>query len=88
MGTRIQRLVPLGKPHVQEKPPKPLLSLEEAAKAMGIGINSLKGLIADGTVYSIPVGDTGKHRRVPVAEVEKWRTGGYDQRSPGTSQSQ
>lgn len=72
----------------QTKPTKPLLSLEDAARAMGIGIGSLKLLIADGTVYSIPVGDTGKHRRVPVAEVEKWRTGRYDHGTSGASQGQ
>jgi len=88
MGARVQRLVPLGKLVTQEKPTKPLLSLEEAAKAMGIGMPSLKGLIADGTVYSIPVGDTGKHRRVPVAEIEKWRTGRYDHGTSGASQGQ
>jgi len=78
----------LAKPAVQTKPTKLLLSLEDAARAMGIGINSLKGLIEAGTVYSIPVGDTGKHRRVPVAEVEKWRTGRYDHRTSGASQGQ
>lgn len=83
VGARVQRLVSLGKPAMQGKPPKPLLSLEAAAKAMGIGMPSLKELIADGTVYSIPVGLTGKYRRVPVAEVDKWRTGGYDNRASG-----
>lgn len=88
MGARVQRLVPIGKPTVQDKPAKPLLSLEAAAKAMGIGMPSLKELIADGTVYSIPVGLTGKYRRVPVAEVDKWRTGGYDNRASGGSSGQ
>jgi hypothetical protein len=78
----------IAKPAVQTKPTKLLLSLEDAARAMGIGINSLKGLIADGTVFSIPVGDTGKHRRVPVAEIEKWRTGRYDHGTSGASQGQ
>ena len=78
----------MAKPAIQPKPPKLLLSLEDAARAMGIGISSLKSLIADGTVYSIPVGDTGKHRRVPVAEVEKWRTGRYDHGTSGASQGQ
>lgn len=82
MGGRVQRVSPM------TKPAKVLLSLEDAARAMGIGINSLKGLIANGTVYSIPVGDTGKHRRVPVAEVEKWRTGRYDHGTSGASQGQ
>lgn len=88
MGARVQRLVPLGKPTVPDKPAKPLLSLEAAAKAMGIGMPSLKELIADGTVFSIPVGLTGKYRRVPVAEVDKWRTGGYDNRTPGGGNGQ
>ena len=75
-------------PPMQAKPVKPLLSLEDAARAMGIGIGSLKLLIADGTVYSSPVGEAGKHRRVPVAEVEKWRTGHNGQRASGTVDSQ
>jgi len=78
----------MAKPAAPAKPTKLLLSLEDAARAMGIGISSLKGLIADGTVYSIPVGDTGKHRRVPVAEIEKWRTGRYDHGTSGASQGQ
>lgn len=88
MGARVQRVVPMTKPPAQAKPPKLLLSLEDAARALGIGIGSLKLLIADGTVYSIPVGDSGKHRRVPVAEVEKWRTGSYGYRTPGARQGE
>lgn len=85
MGARIQRVVPMAKAPSPTKPAKLLLSQEEAARAMGIGIDSLKRMMADGTVYSIPVGDTGKQRRIPVAEVEKWRTGSYDHRASGAS---
>lgn len=88
MGARIQRVGPIAKQAAPNKPPKLLLSQEEAARALGIGIDSLKRMMADGTVYSIPVGDTGKQRRIPVAEVEKWRTGGYDHRASGESQGQ
>jgi hypothetical protein len=91
MAKRVERLIPLRpgdkvastKPNSEEEPP--LLSQGAAAKRMGIGIETLKALIASGTIFAIPVGTSGKFRKVPVAEVEKWRSGGYgDHRSSGS----
>ena len=71
--TRIQRLVDI--PGLTQTPvvEKPLLSQADAAKRMGIGIGSLKQLIASGTVYAVPIGVTGKYFRVPVSEIEKFK---------------
>jgi hypothetical protein len=52
---------------------------------MGIGIETLKTLIASGTIFAIPVGDSGKFRKVPVAEIEKWRSGRYEHHRPSGS---
>lgn len=58
-------------------PAPALLTPKAAAKAMGIGVDAVRTLIRNGTIYSIEIGPMGKQRRVPWAEVEKWRVGGY-----------
>lgn len=83
--TGAPRLIALGKdaPRTPNLPP-PLLSLEAAAKALGVGKGTIKRLVADGTVYSIPVGESGKYRKIPVAEIEKWRNGRYGHGTSGS----
>jgi excisionase family DNA binding protein len=82
MAQRVQRLVSV-KPGRGIPTPasergavedKPLLSQEAAARRLGIGVASLRALIADGTIFAITVGATGTHKRIPVAEIEKWKT--------------
>ncbi len=78
---RVQRLIgstataAAAESHAAVDPP--LLSLSEAAKRMGLGLKTLQARVADGTIFAIPVGMTGKYYKVPVAEVEKWRDGRY-----------
>ncbi len=62
-------------------PMRPLLPLGEAAKQLGICTQSLHKLIKDGTIHAIQVGATGNCLRVPIAEIEKWRTGSYGPRT-------
>lgn len=82
MRPRIQRMISLRPGDVPAVLPvaiidPPLLSQKEAAKRLGVGIKTLQDRIADGTIYAIPVGNTGKHVKIPVAEIEKWRDGRY-----------
>lgn len=79
-----QRLIDLATPGKRPPPARedrPLLTMTEAARRLGIGLASLKARIADGTIDAIPVGTSGKHYRIPAAEIEKFRRGGY---GPGT----
>jgi excisionase family DNA binding protein len=89
MKARVKRLIDLESgANLHVMPPgrieddPPLLPLYEAAKRMGIGLKTLQRCIADGTIFSIPVGASGKYRKVPVAEVEKWRVGRYGAAQP------
>jgi excisionase family DNA binding protein len=52
-----------------------LLTQEEAAQRLGIGRETLRELITSGTIYAVPVGK--RQKRVPVAEIEKFRSGRY-----------
>jgi excisionase family DNA binding protein len=54
-----------------------LLTKTEAARRLGVSIDTLTVWIADGRIYAVPVGVSGKHVRVPVAEIEKYRSGRY-----------
>lgn len=65
---------------------KVLLTLAEAAALMGIGRQALRELVETGKVYAIDIGTTGRYRRVPVAEIEKWRAGTYDHGPSGAGQ--
>ena len=88
----VQRLVPLRSPGTPagvsaEEPgpapadPKVWISQEQAARQLHVGYATLKRLIADGIIYAIPVGASGTHFRVPLAEIEKWRKGTYGQQT-------
>lgn len=85
MKPKVQRLIDLRDrstirtlpPPDEPKDDPPFLPLYEAAKRMGIGLKTLQALTEDGTIFSIPVGVTGKYRKVPVGEIEKWRQGNY-----------
>jgi excisionase family DNA binding protein len=50
-----------------------LLSVEEAARQLGVGIRTARAWVADGTLYSTVVGVSGRVRRVPAGEVERIR---------------
>jgi excisionase family DNA binding protein len=52
-----------------------LLTQEEAAQRLGIGRETLRELISSGTIYAVPVGK--RQKRVPIAEIEKFRSGRY-----------
>lgn len=50
-----------------------LLTVAEAARQLGVGLATARAWVAAGTLYSIPVGVTGKIRRVPTGEIERMR---------------
>lgn len=66
-------------PAVQESPRRErvsnpaLLSVEEAARQIGVGIRTARAWVANGTLYSTVVGVSGRVRRVPAGEVERIR---------------
>ena len=70
---------PIAKPQAEDKP---LLTLEETARALHIGVDAVKSLIADGTLYAIRLGSSGRYQRVPVAEIDKFRSGSYAYQRP------
>lgn len=83
MSQRVKRLVPIRPGDAVAQGPReesPLLSQEQAAKRLGVGKRTIRAWIADGTLFSIPVGISGRCRKIPVAELEKFRNGRYDQR--------
>jgi hypothetical protein len=57
---------------------KPLLTLESAAKELGISRKALDFCIEAGLITAFRIGARG--RRVPIAEIRKFREGNYGQR--------
>lgn len=53
-----------------------LLSADQAAHLLGVGVQTVRGWIADGRLYSTVVGVSGRVRRVPAGEVERVRQHG------------
>ncbi len=83
MKKPVQHLVPLqegarsAKSATRADASPPLLTMVVASQQLGIGMQTLKTWIADGTIYAIPVGASGRHWKIPVAEIEKFRSGRY-----------
>lgn len=66
----------------RQPPEKLLLTLGEAAQRLGIGKETLKALIQDGTIYAIRIGVTSDRVKIPVAEITKFAEGGYASHRP------
>lgn len=81
MAKPLRRLIDLDGPGRQPPPPPrddvPLLTMTDAALRLHVGLRTLKTLIASGIIVAIPVGVSGKHQRIPAAEIEKFRDGRY-----------
>jgi len=43
--------------------------IQEAARLAGIGVNEFRELVRSGRISSVPVGDTGYRRVIPVAAI-------------------
>ena len=82
MGKRVGKLValkrdtPLSAPAKQQHEKSAdlaLLTPEQFASATGIGIHTVRIWIRQGIICSLPVGTTGRVRRIPSGEVERIR---------------
>lgn len=80
MGKRVEKLVAFKRDtpvraesaHQQRIDTRPaLLTPEQFAKAAGIGIYTVRIWMRQGIICSLPVGVTGRVRRIPAGEVER-----------------
>lgn len=46
--------------------------IQEAARLAGIGVNEVRELVRSGRISSVPVGDTGYRRVIPVAAIAEF----------------